>query len=121
MTHASCDAVELSSVNNHGMSSNTFENNIVKKPHGDYGCQFIGSIKVEKVSGKVLVQHIGRPNLFNMMDFLTMNSSHSIRYFRIGTWFPTMIMPLINVDKTIPEQGKLDLLKWFYTYWNICI
>ena len=102
MTHASCDAVELSAVDNHGMSSNTLENNIVKKPHGEYGCQFIGSIKVGKVSGKVLLQHIGRPNLFNMMDFLTMNSSHNIRYFRIGTWFRTMIM--LGCTSTVSRQ-----------------
>ena len=110
MTHASCDDVELSAMDNHGLASKSIKNNVSKKMFGEYGCQYKCLIQVEKVSGKVLLQHTGRPDLNTIMDHLTMNSSHSINYFRMGKWFPTMITPLIKVDKTIDEQGKLEIM-----------
>lgn len=79
--------------------------NLKSQPYGDGGCRFSGQAQVQKVAGEISFTHTGSPDLFNLMEFLVFNASHVIHDLHFGPMIPSMVNPLIDVHKTIHQNG----------------
>ena len=72
------------------------------------GCRFEGSLEVRKVAGEITFLHEGNPNPFNIIEFLTLNTSHAIDHLRFGPEVPGMTTPLVGVKKSVQHAGIVD-------------
>lgn len=104
MKHASCNEVEMIVGENHYPSA-VHGVSVRKIPNPEGACRFVGTIMVSKVAGELIFKHTGSPDLFNLLDFLQFNSSHSIEHLKFGKDIPNRVTPLVHVDKVIHETG----------------
>jgi hypothetical protein len=79
---------------------------IEEKTFQDEGCRFSGTAKVQKVAGDLSFAHEGSLNLFTFFEFLNFNASHVVNYLRFGPQITMMETPLVNVHKTVLENGQ---------------